>query len=409
MDIFLARQAIYDSSYKSVAYELLYRNSKENKFEVGVDEDKATMKLISNCVAIGLSELTNGKTAFINFTNGLILKEFPTILPKDKVVIEILETVKPTEEILTALGKLKESGYVLALDDVVGESRYWEFGKLIDIYKKDFRATTKRQRFELVQGIRILNPDAQLLAEKIESKEEYDETQRDGYSYFQGFYFSKPLMMAGKDVPVRNNTCFNIMSQLMNNDFDINEIEAIIKSDVAISYKLMRLLNSASFSFVQRISSIKQAIMLIGKKELNKWLTVITMSEMQSSNEQEVTTSTIIRARFCELIADKVVPKKKSQCFMVGLFSNLDIYMQKDMNLIVDELPIDDELKDALLGEKNEISLILELVEAYEAVDEQKISAITKQLNIGEGILVNLYLESINWEKKLMDESKCIE
>ena len=216
-------------------------------------------------------------------------------------------------------------------------------------------------------------------------------------------------MMAGKDVPVRNNTCFNIMSQLMNNDFDINEIEAIIKSDVAISYKLMRLLNSASFSFVQRISSIKQAIMLIGKKELNKWLTVITMSEMQSSNEQEVTTSTIIRARFCELIADKVVPKKKSQCFMVGLFSNLDIYMQKDMNLIVDELPIDDELKDALLGEKNEISLILELVEAYEAVDEQKISAITKQLNIGEGILVNLYLESINWEKKLMDESKCIE
>ena len=149
--------------------------------------------------------------------------------------------------------------------------------------------------------------------------------------------------------------------------------------------------------------------MLIGKKELNKWLTVITMSEMQSSNEQEVTTSTIIRARFCELIADKVVPKKKSQCFMVGLFSNLDIYMQKDMNLIVDELPIDDELKDALLGEKNEISLILELVEAYEAVDEQKISAITKQLNIGEGILVNLYLESINWEKKLMDESKCIE
>ena len=102
MDIFVAREAIYDSSYKSVAYELLYRNSKENKFEAGVDEYKATMKLISNCVAIGLGELTNGKTAFINFTNGLILKEFPTILPKDKVVIEILETVEPTEEILTA-------------------------------------------------------------------------------------------------------------------------------------------------------------------------------------------------------------------------------------------------------------------------------------------------------------------
>ena len=401
MDIFLARQAIFDSDYKSVAYELLYRNSKENRFDTSVDEDTATMKLISNCVAIGLGELTNEKKAFINFTNGLIKNEFPSILPKDMVVIEILESVKATNEIIIALNNLKNKGYKLALDDVVGKTKYWEFGKIIDIYKIDFRATSKEERTSLIKGIRLLNPEAELLAEKVETKEEYEEALKYKYSYTQGYYFSKPLMMAGKDMPIRNTTCFNIMAELLNNEFNVDKIEAIIKADVAISYKLMKMLNSASFSFVDKITSIKQAIMLIGKEELNKWLTIIAMSEMESDNDREITTSTIIRARFCELIAETVIPKKKSKCFMCGLFSNLDNFMQKDMNEIVDELPIDEELSEALMGEQNEINKILSLVQAYERVDNTKILELSKQLKIDESLLVTFYVKSINWEKKL--------
>ena len=401
MDIFLARQAIFDSDYKSVAYELLYRNSKENRFDTSVDEDTATMKLISNCVAIGLGELTNEKKAFINFTNGLIKNEFPSILPKDMVVIEILESVKATNEIIIALNNLKNKGYKLALDDVVDDTKYWEFGKIIDIYKIDFRATSKEERISLIKGIRLLNPEAELLAEKVETKEEYEEALKYKYSYTQGYYFSKPLMMAGKDMPIRNTTCFNIMAELLNNEFNVDKIEAIIKADVAISYKLMKMLNSASFSFVDKITSIKQAIMLIGKEELNKWLTIIAMSEMESDNDREITTSTIIRARFCELIAETVIPKKKSKCFMCGLFSNLDNFMQKDMNEIVDELPIDEELSEALMGEQNEINKILSLVQAYERVDNAMILELSKQLKIDESLLVTFYVKSINWEKKL--------
>jgi EAL and modified HD-GYP domain-containing signal transduction protein len=401
MDIFLARQAIFDSDYKSVAYELLYRNSKDNRFDTSVDEDTATMKLISNCVAIGLGELTNEKKAFINFTNGLIKNEFPSILPKDMVVIEILESVKATNEIIIALNNLKNKGYKLALDDVVEKTKYWEFGKIIDIYKIDFRATSKEERTSLIKGIRLLNPEAELLAEKVETKEEYEEALKYNYSYTQGYYFSKPLMMAGKDMPIRNTTCFNIMAELLNNEFNVDKIESIIKADVAISYKLMKMLNSASFSFVEKITSIRQAIMLIGKEELNKWLTIIAMSEMESDNDREITTSTIIRARFCELIAETVIPKKKSKCFMCGLFSNLDNFMQKDMNEIVDELPIDEELSEALMGEQNEINKILSLVQAYERVDNTKILELSKQLKIDESLLVTFYVKSINWEKKL--------
>lgn len=401
MDIFLARQAIFDSDYKSVAYELLYRNSKENRFDTSMDEDTATMKLISNCVAIGLGELTNDKKAFINFTNGLIKNEFPSILPKDMVVIEVLESVKATNEIIIALNNLKNRGYKIALDDVVEKTKYWEFGKIIDIYKIDFRATNKEERINLIKGIRILNPEAELLAEKVETQEEYEETIKYNYSYTQGYYFSKPLMMVGKDMPIRNTTCFNIMAELLSNEFNVDKIEGIIKADVAISYKLMKMLNSASFSFVQKITSIRQAIVLIGKDELNKWLTIIAMSEMESDTDREITTSTIIRARFCELIAEEIIPKKKSKCFMCGLFSNLDNFIQKDMHEIVDELPIDEEMKSALIGEQNEINTILRLVQAYERVDNENILKLSEQLKIDGSMLVMFYIKSINWEKKL--------
>ena len=401
MDIFLARQAIFDSNYNSIAYELLYRNSKENRFDTSVDEDTATMKLISNCVAIGLGELTNDKRAFINFTNGLIKNEFPSILPKDIVVIEILESVKATNEIIIALNNLKNKGYKLALDDVVDRTKYWEYGKIIDIYKIDFRATNKQERINIIKGIKILNPEAELLAEKVETKEEYDEVRQYNYEYTQGYYFSKPLMMSGKDMPIRNTTCFNIMAELLNDEFNVEKIEGIIKADVAITYKLMRMLNSASFSFVERITSIKQAIILIGKEELNKWLTIIAMSEMESENDREVTTSTIIRARFCELIAEEVSPKKKSKCFMCGLFSNLENFIQKEMSEIIDELPIDEEIRGALIGEKNEINSILRLVQAYEKVDNEEILELSAQLKIDDRLLVTFYIKSINWEKKL--------
>ena len=401
MDIFLARQAIFDSNNKSVAYELLFRNSKENKFDFSVDADTATMKLISNCMSLGLGQLTNDKRAFINFTNGLIKNGYPSVLPKECIVVEILESVKPTKEILFELNKLKANGYMIALDDVVSQSKYWEFGKIIDIYKIDFRASTKEERVSIVKGIRVLNPEAELLAEKVETYEEYEEAQINEYAYTQGYYFSKPLMMSGKDMPIRNRTCFNIMAELLNNDFNVNKIEKIIKSDVSISYKLIRMLNSASFSFNQKITSIKQAIMLIGKEELNKWLTITAMSEMESENDNEITTSTIIRARFCEMIAEQVNPLIKSKCFMCGLFSNLDTFIQKEMSEIVEELPIDDELKAALIGEENEVHSILHLVEAYEKVDNKRIEELCKKVKIQKNLLVKLYVNSINWERKL--------
>ena len=401
MNIFLARQAIYDKQSKSIAYELLYRDSNTNVFNFNIDEDEATRKLILNSITMGLKELTQDKIAFINFTNRLLLDEMPSIFDKDKIVIEILESVKPTKEVMMVLHKLKRKGYKLALDDVNYSSSYWAFGNLIDIYKIDFIQTTKEEREELVESIRILNPKAKLLAEKVETQEEYEEAKENGYSYYQGFLFSKPLMMMGKDLPIRNCACFKLLSELLDTDFQVSQVETLIKSDLGISYKLIKMLNSASFDFVQKISSIKQAIMLIGREELRKWLTIIAMSEMQSSNEEEITKSIIMRARFCELIAEEYFWEDKAKCFLAGLFSNLDTYMKKSMSEIVEELPVEEELKEALLGKENNIYKIIKLVEAYEKIDKCEIERLSKELMVKSEQLVNLYIESVNWQNNL--------
>ena len=401
MNIFLARQAIYDINSKSVAYELLYRNSNDNRFNSEVNEDEATIKLISNSISMGLKKLTDGKVAFINFTNKLLLDEIPSVLDKDRIVIEILENVKPTKEVMIVLHKLKRMGYRFALDDVNYNSKYWLYGDLIDIYKIDFISTTPSIRKELINSIQILNPNAKLLAEKVETDEEYEEARKAGYSYFQGYLFSKPLMMTGKDLPIRNFTCYRLLSILLDNDFNITEVETLIKSDVAISYKLIKMLNSSSFVFLQEISSIKQAIMLIGGEELRKWLTVIAMSEMQSENEEEAIRNMIIRARFCELIAKEVRSEKISQCFLAGLFSELNSYMKRPMEEIIRELPVEEDLKEALLGENNHINQVLRLVLAYEKVDNEQILELSEKLKINKEMLFKLYVESVNWQGNL--------
>ena len=194
------------------------------------------------------------------------------------------------------------------------------------------------------------------------------------------------------------------MTELLNDNFNVDKIENIIKSDVGISFKLIKLLNSAAFSFVQEITSIKQAIVLLGREELNKWITLVGISEMESKNDEEMTSSNIIRGRFCELIAKEVKPEISNLCFMAGLFSNLDSYMGKDMKIILDDMPLKQELKVALLTGDNEIGYILRLVKAYEKMYIEEIDVYTKVLNIKKEKLIDIYFKSIEWSNNMLSK-----
>lgn len=395
MEIFLARQAIYDKKGNVIAYELLFRNSKENYFSENIDEEKATIKLIANCGTIGLGKLTNNKRAFINFPRGVLLKDMISLLSAENIVVEILENVEATEDILLYLRELKEKKYILSLDDVSNKERCSQFGDLIDIYKIDFMAADKEERKLILSEIRKINPRAELLAEKIENEDEYKEALEDGYSYFQGYYFSRPVMVSEKDISVRNINCFNIMVELLDPEFNLDKVENIIKSDVAISYKLIKFLNSSKFGFLQEITSIRQAIMMLGRNELKKWLSLIAISEMHNNNE-EVTNSSIVRACFCELIALEIAKEKASNAFMTGLFSNLDNFINKDMIDIIKDIPLSGDVKEALLGADNIIGNILKLVYAYENVDMDKVDELCERMGYDKNLLVEQYIESVD-------------
>ena len=278
-----------------------------------------------------------------------------------------------------------------------------QFGDLIDIYKIDFMAADRKTRKSIINKIREINPRAELLAEKIENEEEYKEALEDGYSYFQGYHFSKPVVISEKDIAVKNLNCFHVMIELLNPDFNIDSVENIVKSDLAMSYKLIKFLNSSKFGFKQEITSIRQAIMMLGRNELKKWLSLIAISEMQNDNNEEVTSSSIVRACFCELIALEIAAEKSSNAFMTGLFSNLDNFISKDMESIMEEIPLSAEVKGALLGEDNILGNILKLVYAYENMDMIQVDKLCNVLKYDKKLLVEQYIESINWLDKFIN------
>lgn len=301
MDIFIARQGIYDKNGKVVAYELLYRNSMKNSYNPLVEDDVSTYKVIENISSFGLDILTNKKRAFVNFSEALIMKDIATLLPKENVVIEVLETVNPSEEIINKLLSLKDLGYYIALDDVVEVEHIVKFIGVIDIVKVDFRLATSEARKKIAYICNKYNID--MLAEKVETSEELNEAKELGYIYFQGYYYSKPSIFLGKDIAVKNTSIFMLLVELIKENYDIDKVEYIMKTDVALTYKFLKFINSSYFNFLQEIKSIRQAIILIGREELRKWLSILTVVEMSSINSGYAN-SIIIRAKFCEEISN---------------------------------------------------------------------------------------------------------
>ena len=394
MDIFIARQGIYDKNGKVVAYELLYRNSMENSYNPLIEDEVSTYKVIENISSFGLDILTNKKRAFVNFSEALIMKDIATLLPKENVVIEVLETVNPSEEIINKLLSLKDLGYYIALDDVVEVEHIVKFIGVIDIVKVDFRLATSEARKKIAYICNKYNID--MLAEKVETSEELNEAKELGYIYFQGYYYSKPSIFLGKDIAVKNTSIFMLLVELIKENYDIDKVEYIMKTDVALTYKFLKFINSSYFNFLQEIKSIRQAIILIGRAELRKWLSILTVVEMSSINDGYANII-IIRAKFCEEIANIISPNYAPQAFMVGLFSNMHQMIEKNIDYVVKELPLNSEIKNALLGEQNILKDILDLALAYENVDSDKITEMRKKMSINEDLLWRIYSKSIEW------------
>ena len=399
MDTVFARQAVYNSKREVFAYDLIFDDIRyKDKNEYEVLENKR-IKFVCNFGSSGLSNFTNQKKAICNFTYMSLFEGIPDLLGKDNIVVEVSSKIHYSSELIENIKELKKGGFQIVYN--VNEDPYFFEGlcELIDIYKIDFNKISNDDISKIIKLTKENTSKAILYGANINTEEELKVAEENRFEFFSGECFSRPTILDDDEMYIKNSNRFNIIVELLNNEIDIERLEYIIKTDLAISYRLLRFINSPNFGFVQKINSISQAIMLLGKEELRKWLTLIVVSEMTVSKKynEELVNNTIIRGRFCELVAEKVCPAKMSTAFMVGLFSDLDILINKDMESILDKLHLDVEIKDALTGTGNILKSILELIRAYEKMDVRTVEEYAKNLKIDEMILFKLYSQSIDW------------
>lgn len=368
--IFIARQPIFRANQKVFGYELLFRSSLDNFFSATQDGDQATSKVITNSfLLIGIKRLTEGHKAFINFTSELLLKEYPALLPKDIAVIEVLESVEPTAPVIEACSNLVRKGYTLALDDFSYTPAWQPLINLAQIIKFDIsimsRAELKRQ-VAIVTGERSLK----LLAERVETIEDFEECKAMGFDLFQGYFFSKPKVISGRDIPGSKLHYLQILRELQHEDYSFAKISALIASDPSLSYKLLKYVNSSYFAPRQELSSMKGAVAMLGENNLRKWLYLMMLSYMAEDKPTELLRLCIIRARFCELIGERIDKKGSlsGKYYMVGMFSLLDAILDQPMEAVLEDIAFSLEIKETLLKKTKAGPLFYALIftRAYE-------------------------------------------
>ena len=394
MDVYVARQAIFNINKEVIAYELLFRNSNSNKF-VFIENSNPTLDVIRNSFSvIGLDKITEGKRAFINFDEELIKSGLIETFPKDFIAIEILETVKPDARVIECCKSLKEKGYIIVLDDFEYNEEFDELIKYIDIIKVDFIITKGKERKEIMNKVR--NKKIKFLAEKVETEEEYKEAVSYGYSYFQGYFFCKPVIISGKDISGFKFTYMNLIKELNKDDVDIKNIERLVKNDVSLSYKLLKSVNSAHYSMKRRITSISDAIVIIGIKELRKWIFIIALQNMGKNSVEELVKVSLLRAFFGELLSKKIQIKLSSfDVFLTGMLSLIDALLNMPIEKVLSELPVSNDIKEALLEKENVISELLQLIISYENGNWEDANKLIKKFKLDEEFVKDCYLEAI--------------
>ena len=396
MEIYVARQPIFKKNKKVLGYELLFREGMDNVFP-DIDGDTATSKLLSNTFfSIGIEKITGNNLAFINFTEDLLMKHVPSMFPKDHVVVELLEHVRPVEEVVEACKGLKSKGYQIALDDFSYSAEMAPLIELADIIKLDFRGTPPNDIARIVK--KLSGNGVNLLAEKVENHEEFQMALEMGFRYFQGYFFSKPEVIQGKEIGASQMQLMEIMAEANKTDLSFDRLEKMITRDIAISFKLLRLINSSYFRRVQEISSIKQAIVMIGETGIRRFISLIAMAGLAENKPEELVKSSIMRAKFCELLGGTSGRDgDPSERFTAGLFSLIDAIMDDSMDHLMEGLPLSENIKQALIFGKGVLGDLLTLVGAYERGEWRRVSSLAGALGIGERELPMKYLEALEW------------
>ena len=396
---YLARQPILNRSRELFAYELLFRSSLQNSCNIP-DLEVASTSLMDTSFLIGFEKITAGRPMFINCPRDFLLRDYVSLFPPRSVVVEILESVKPDKEVVEACRRLKQAGYSIALDDFIDSPEWAPLVALADIIKVDFRLTDRSEQRALVS--RYGGKKIRMLAEKVETQEEFAAGMYMGYSLFQGYFFCRPEMMQHRALPSSKLAYLELLRASTAPEIDVQQLALKIKHEASLTFRLLRYLNSAAFGLQSEIHSVAHALSLLGERELRKWIAVVSVGVLADGKPDELMTVPLVRGRFCELLAPLAgMPEHRNDLFLMGLLSVMDAILDQPLDAILAELPVRKEIKDALQAQTGLYWQLLEIATAHERADWEKVGILVSESGMNEERVSSMYISAVDWSTDL--------
>ena len=391
---YVGRQPILDADQQVFGYELLFRAGLENSFSG--DADLATRQMIDNVLLFGLDTLSPGGKAFVNCTREALTERLVTSLPPHLTVIEVLETVAVDAAVYDACEELKKLGYAIALDDFIPETEADKLIGLADYIKLDFRALSQEQLARTRKSLQSCG--IALIAEKVETEEEFLTAKGEGYKYFQGYFFARPTILERREIPPSHMLYVQLLSAISRSPWDQREVERLVMLEASLCFRLLRLVNSPTLGIRAEITSIRQALLMIGEDEFRKLVTVASATTFgkRFKMSSELILLALHRARFCELIAP-AARLLQSEQYLIGLLSAFDAILRIPVAQIVELLPLREEAAGVLLGHDTSAATPFRLVEAYEQRRWVQCARLCRKLRISEAELTTVYLSALQW------------
>jgi len=391
--VFIARQPIFDRQERVISYELLYRSGRVAEYD-GKHGSVATAQVIVNALmAIGLDQLTGGRRGIIRFTRELLLGDLASLLPADRVVVNVQRDVPPEPKIFAACERLKSMGFMLAVDECVLTDAEWlPLLAMADLVRVDF---ANGHEDELCRWPnKPLPQTARLMATKVESDEEFKLAVQWGYHCFQGYFFSKPCLVEGQDVPGFKTTYLRVLQQANQASLDVRQLAEIIKPDLSVTYKLLKYINSPAFSWRHKIENVNQAIVALGEREFRKWVSLICLTSMGEDRPRELLVDSVVRAYYCEAVARRL-NQPAADYFMLGLLSHLEAIIGQPLPLLLKNLPTARDVQRALLQSDGPMAQVLQSLIGYQTMDPRRMEGFARRLGLPLQTIAESYLEAV--------------
>jgi EAL and modified HD-GYP domain-containing signal transduction protein len=402
MDRFLARQPILSSQKQIFGYEILSRFGPENYCRIQAGELMNTSAM-DELFLFGLRQMTNGLPAFLNCTRDFLLRDYLDLLPRETVIGEILESVRPDASVLAACRRVKQKGYRLALDDYEDSLEMEPLFEVADFVKVDFLTTSLTEQARLGEKFRRLG--IALIAEKVETLEQFHRGLEMGYELFQGYFFCRPQMLGRRNMSANTAIYLQLIEAASGPELNFHKIADLVKKEVSLSYRLLRYLNSPAFPFSVEVRSIPHALTLLGERAAQKWLSLVCVAVIGEGKPGELVKIPLIRARFCELLAEAAENRTwANDLFLLGLLSVMDALLDMPMADVLAVLPVSREIKDTLRGRPTPFRPFFEVALDYESGTWDQLAASSNAIQLHENLIPDLYLQAVAWVDQIFYE-----